>query len=168
MTTQYTEFFLGSNSKVAQLETLEISHPNLSATYRVVRNQRNNLIATLEDGITPATFVYYPVRIIERGQREDLEQGLSITFGDLGQILPVELDNIRAASGFGVKPVVKYRTWRSDYLALPLYGPIVLQVKSITNTSEGSTFEVVAPQLNVSKTGEIYRTDRFPMLRGML
>jgi hypothetical protein len=168
MTTQYSEFFLGSNSKVAELETLEISHPNLSRTYWIVRNKRDGLIANLEDGSTSQAFEYYPLRISQRGARADLDQGFSITVGDLGQTLPDELDAIAAAGGFAIKPLVKYRTYRSDYLTLPLYGPVKVQIKSVGMTSEGSILEAVAPGLNSSKTGELYRIDRFPMLRGLL
>jgi len=168
MTTQYTEFFLGSNSKVAELETLQISHPNLSRTYWIVRNMRGGMTATLEGGVDTATFEYYPLKIAQRGVRADLDQGFSISIGDLGQTLPQELDAIEAANGFAVKPVVKYRTYRSDHLTEPLYGPVRVEIKSVTMGAEGATLEAVAPGLNSSKTGELYRIDRFPMLRGLL
>jgi hypothetical protein len=167
MTTQYSEFFLGSNTKVAQLETLEISHPNLSKVYWIVRNARNGITATLEDD-TEQDFEYYPLRITPTGQRDDLDQGFNIMIGDLGKTLPQEIDLISAANGFSTKPVVKYRTWRSDYLTVPLFGPIILQIRKLTTAREGASFQASAPQLNSSKTGELYTLDRFSMLRGLL
>lgn len=167
MTTQYTEFFLGASSKVAQLETLEISHPNLSKVYYIVRNAKAGLTAQIEDA-SSKTFEYYPVRITPIGQRDDLEQGFTITIGDVGKTLPGELDRIAAATGWATKPVVKYRTWRSDYLSVPLFGPVILEIRKITTAREGASFQAKAPSLNSGKTGEIYSLDRFPMLRGTL
>jgi hypothetical protein len=164
---QYTEFFLGANSKVVQLETLEISHPNLSHTYWIVRNARSGVTAILENGV-PQAFEFYPVKISAMGQRDDLDQGFNITIGDVGEILPQELDSIAAADGFNIKPIVKYRTWRSDYTTRPLFGPLNLEIQRITTSKDGATFQAMAPQLNSSKTGELYKLDRFPMLRGLL
>lgn len=167
MSNQYSEFFLGSNSKVARIETLEIAHPAMSQTYWIVRNIKAGFTANLETTASQ-TFSYYPVRITRRNQSEDLDQGYSITFGDIGKTLSKELDAIQIAGGFDVKPVVKYRAWRSDYLTAPLYGPIIVEIKQVTTGREGCTFEALAPGLNGSKTGELYRLDRFPMLRGVL
>jgi hypothetical protein len=165
---QYTDFFLASDSKVLQYETLEISHPNMSGTYWLVRNARNGLTATLETSVS-ATFQYYPMRLQPIGQRDDLDQGFTIVIGDVGQTLAGELDLIAAsANGFDTKPTVKYRTWRSDYLDAPLFGPVKLEIKKVTMTAEGASFQAQAPQLNSAKTGEMYRLDRFPMLRGLL
>ena len=70
--------------------------------------------------------------------------------------------------GFSEKPRVVYRTYRSDDLTRPLFGPIVLEVDSFAFNREGSTFTAKAPSLNINKTGELYRLERFPMLRGFL
>ena len=163
----YSEFFLSSNSKVAQLELLQLSHPNLTQTYYIVRNSRSGVTVTLETAASQF-FTYYPVRIKSQGQRDDLDQGFSITIGDVGKVLPAELDAIEAATGWATKPTLKYRTYRSDILSKPLFGPVNLEVKKITTDRQGSTFIARAPQLNSSRTGELYRLDRFPMLRGTL
>jgi hypothetical protein len=88
--------------------------------------------------------------------------------GDLGEIVPVEMDNIRAEDTFDELPVVVYRTYRSDDLSTPLYGPIELEVKNFAFDRTGCTFEAKAPSLNVSRTGETYTLPRFPMLRGLM
>lgn len=99
----YSDFFLNSSSSVVQLELLEIAHPNFSKTYRIVRNAINGVTVTLEviPGEDPvvATFDYYPVRITPTGSSNDLDQNLQVIFGDLGQILPTELDLVLAKRG---------------------------------------------------------------------
>lgn len=165
--TTYSEFFLNSKSSVVQLELLEISHPNFTKTYRIVRNAVNGVTVTLED-TSIETFDYYPLRISGTETRENLDFSLKIDLGDLGEVLPPELDSVSSAGGYATKPIVKYRTYRSDDLTAPLFGPLVLEVKSFSFNREGSTFEAKAPSLNVNKTGELYKIDRFPMLRGFL
>lgn len=164
---RYTEFFLNSKSSVVQLELLEISHPNFTKIYRVVRNAVEGVTVTLETGQS-AQFDYYPLKISAIGARDNLDQALTINLGDLGDVLPKELDEVSSASGFGIKPTVVYRTYRSDDLLRPLFGPVLLEVESFAFNREGSTFEAKAPSLNINKTGERYKLDRFPMLRGYL
>ena len=163
----YTEFFLKSKSSVVQLELLEISHPDFTETYRVVRNATDGLTVTLED-LTEQTFDYYPLKVTPAGSREDLDFGIRVDFGDLGEVLPDELDAVSSANGYDVKPTVKYWLYRSDDLVAPMLGPVILEVTAFSFTREGASFEAKAPSLNVGRTGEIYRVDRFPMLRGFL
>ena len=163
----YSEFFLNSKSSVVQLELMEISHPNFTKVYRVVRNAVKGVSVTLETGAVVA-FDYYPMRIENNGSKDDLDQSFTVTLGDLGEVLPKELDSVAAAGGYGVKPVVTYRTYRSDDLTKPLFGPVVLEVESFAFNREGSTFTAKAPSLNINKTGELYKLERFPMLRGFL
>lgn len=163
----YAEFFLNSKSSVVQLETLEISHPDFTKVYRIVRNAVEGVSVFLEDG-NSATFDYYPLQIENAGIRDDLDQAIKINLGDLGDVLPKELDEVSSNNGFGIKPIVIYRTYRSDDLSRPLFGPVTLEVSSFAFNREGSTFEAKAPSLNISKTGETYKLDRFKMLRGFL
>jgi hypothetical protein len=163
----YSEFFLNAGSNVAELELLEISHPNFTKTYYLVRNAVNGVTVTLEDS-TSQEFEYYPLQITPVGSGDDLDQVLRIQLGDLGTLLPQELDAVSAAGGFGTKPTLKYRTYRSDDLSAPLYGPITLEISALTFKKEGAAFEAHAPRLNSTATGELYTTSRFPMLRGFI
>ena len=163
----YSEFFLKSKSNVVELECLQISHPSFSKFYRIVRNATNGVIVTHEDGI-PYQYEYYPLSITKLGSRGDLDQGLRISFGDLGEIIPLEIDSVSSENTFGIKPIVQYRSFRSDNLNSVMFGPLNLEIKSFSFTREGSTFEASAPQLNVNKTGELYKIDRFYPLRGLL
>lgn len=165
--TNYTEFFLKSKSSIVQLETLEISHPDFTKVYRIVRNAVKGVTVTLET-LQSVSFDYYPLQIENAGIRDDLDQAIKINLGDLGDVLPKELDEVSSNNGFGIKPTVVYRTYRSDDLSRPLFGPVTLEVSSFAFNREGSTFEAKAPSLNITKTGELYKLDRFPMLRGFL
>lgn len=163
----YSEFFLGSKSNVVQLECLEISHSAFSKTYYVVRNATAGVTVTHEDS-TVHTYEYYPLAVRGIGDRENLDFGLDITLGDLGELIPMELDRVREADKFSERPIVKYRTYRSDLLSSPLYGPVKLEIQEIPRNREGASFTAKAPSLNISQTGEIYTIDRYPMLRGFL
>lgn len=163
----YSEFFLGSSRSVVQLQLLEISHPSFSQTYRRVRNHRNGVTVTHEDA-SIGIYTYLPMKVEELGARDDLDSGLRVSFGDLGETIPQEIDNVLEDDTITTKPVVKYRTYRSDVLTQPLYGPLVLEITRLSFNREGATFEAKAPRLNSNKTGQLYSLDRFPMLRGFL
>jgi len=133
-------------------------------TFRIVRGtSAGDPIAWGE-----ADFAYYPLRIVGNGTRENLDFGIRIDVGDLGEVLPAELDRIATDLTYGKLPTVRYWTYRSDDLTTPLYGPLVLEVKNINFTRLGATLDAKAPSLNVNRTGERYKTSRFPMLRGFL
>lgn len=163
----YSEFFLNSAGSVIQFETVEITHPSFSKTYSIVRNAINGLSATLED-TTVRQFEYYPLRITPSKSSDDLDQALKIELGDLGQVIPQELDNVNAAGTFLTKPVFKYRTFRSDDLSSPLFGPLVLTINGLAFNKQGVSFNAEAPKVNINSTGEIYTINRFPMLKGFL
>jgi hypothetical protein len=163
----YTEFFLASASSVGELETIELSHPNFSRTYRIVRNYTGGINLTLETAAT-VFFEYYPLRIERAGNTSDLSQQFKVTIGDVGDTLPAELARVRAADAFVIFPTAKYRTYRSDNTTAPLVGPLSLVVLEVAQTAEGSVLTIEAPQANNARTGEVYSMDRFPMLRGLL
>ena|ERR1017187_1484420 len=163
----YNDFFLNSTIDVAELETFEISHPNFTKVYRVVRNCVGGLTAKLETGAT-TTFDYYPVDIVSSSSTNDLDQKMTITMGDLGQVLPIEFDSVATADGFRTKPTVLYRLYRSDDLSGPMLGPFTMEVVTFSFKRQGCTFEAQAPSLNLSQTGESYSIARFPMLAGFV
>lgn len=93
ITDNFAQFFLNSNTNVVQLDLVEIFHPSFSKTYRLVRNSVAGITVTLEDA-SVKTFDYYPLRLVPAGSKTDLDQTLEVTFGDLGQIIPQEIDRI--------------------------------------------------------------------------
>jgi hypothetical protein len=163
----YYSYFLNSSSSVVQLELFEISHPSFSKTYRIVRNAVDGVTVTLEDA-SSHLFEYYPLKVTPATSGDDLEQVLNIDLGDLGQVVPQEIDAVNAAGTLSTKPTLIYRTYRSDDLSAPLEGPHRFQVNNISFKKEGASFEASAPKVNQTSTGEIYTLDRFPMLQGFL
>lgn len=163
----YTEFFLKSRASIVQLDCLEISHPNFTQIYYCVRNATDGITVIHEDDLE-VTYQYVPMRASLSGPREDLDQILNVVLGDLGEIVPREIDAVRQASAMGIKPTVIYRAYASNVLDTVLYGPLVLEIKTFNFSREGATFDAKAPSLNVSKTGEAYGIPRFPMLRGLI
>lgn len=131
----------------------------------------NGFNGTAGGGLAPSTtggadfaYTYCPMKVKPLGAQTDLDQSLEITLGDLGEILPAELDRVAAGNAFNVKPIVIYRTYRSDDLTAPLFGPVNLQVDGITFTHEGAAFNARATLFNITRTGEVYDLQRFPML----
>lgn len=163
----YSEFFLSSPRSVVQLQLLEISHPSFTQTYYLVRNARNGVTVTHEDA-SVHDYTYLPMRITQSDSRDDLDAGINVQFGDLGVILPNELDQVYLDDTYQTPPVVRYRVYRSDDLTQPLYGPLVLQIRSISQDHEGAAFEGKAPRLNLNRTGRLYTVAEFPTVRGFL
>lgn len=167
--TAFQEFFLNRKSDVMRLELLEFSHHNFSKTYRVVRNAMNGVTVHL-----PAPdnrwehFDFAPLRIQRDGFDGSMDSRLSITFGDLGDVIAQELQNIRMADSWRVTPSIRYWVYRSDNLNTAIYGPISYLFTSMPYTKEGFTAIAQAPNINANGTGEIYTLTRFPMLRGFL
>jgi hypothetical protein len=166
MAGSYINFFLNSPAAVRELELLAISHPNFTQIYRVVRNKVGGVDATIDVGVRH--FDYYPLAIQSKGTRADMDYSLQITLGDLGDIIETEMDAVAAADGWMTRPTVRYWTFRSDDLSVPLFGPITLQVVDFPMTREGTSFVAAAPSLNVNRCGELYLPARFSMLSGLL
>ncbi len=164
----YSEYFLNSRSTIVQLDLMEVSHPNFTKSYRIVRNAPKGITVNLSDAEPNISFTYYPVKVESLGARDDLDAAIRVNIGDLGEVVPAEIDAVAEAGGFMTKPTVRYWTFRSDQLAAPIYGPLHLEVPSISFAEEGASFEARAPALNSSKTGERQTLDRFPPQRGFL
>ena len=167
-TDQYIDFFFGAPMSVAEIQTLEISQPSFSQVWRLQSSYRNGFRAKLETG-EQVQFQYVPMRLKPLEERADLDFGLTVTLGDLGEILPDEIARARAAGTLRTTPPkVVYRAYRSDDTERPMFGPVVLEAKQIARGEDGARFDAIAPQVNVSKTGIIYRSDVYPMLLGFL
>jgi hypothetical protein len=162
--TAYSAFFLGSSPTIVQLELMELTHPKFSQTFRLVRNAVNGVTVTHEGGAGPFAYTYLPMRIKPLGSQTDLDQELEITIGDLGDIIPAELDRVATGNAFFIKPSLVYRTYRSDDLTTPLFGPFTFRVDGVTFTKQGAAFKARAAQFNQTRTGDTYRIERFPML----
>lgn len=166
MTSTYREFYLDAPARVREYELIEISHPNFTQTYRIARNKVGGVTAVIDGA--PQFFQYYPLLITSKGTRADLAFALQITLGDLGEIIPNEIDAIAAAGGWLTKPQLRDWVFRSDDLTTPLVGPLVLQISELPMTRSGTAFLASAPSLNTNRTGQLYLPAIFPMLAGFL
>lgn len=169
----YTDFFLNSRADAVPLELLEVTHPAFTQAYRIVRNARDGVTVDLPaNGALPpeadAFFRYYPARVRKPHASNDLDTSMQIDLGDLGEVLPVEVDAVAAAGAFRIKPTVRFWIYRSDDLTQPVFGPINLEAGQLNHSQDGVTFEAKAPSLNSNRTGMLYRLETFPMLRGTL
>lgn len=164
----YTAFFLNRSGEVILFECLEFSHPSFSKTYRIVRNAPDGVTVTHEDSSTHI-YEYAPVNIERANTSDDLDQKITVSFGDLGRTLPPEVDSVLNGPYSTQPPKLKFRAYRSDDLSAPLLTLQVLDVTNMARGADGATvFEAKAPELNTNKTGNIYSLDRFPLLRGVL
>lgn len=164
--TALSDFFFNSRPSVVYLELLEIKHPNFGADYRLVRNAVNGVFVTHEDSLS-WTYDFMPMQIKPLGASTDLDQVIEITLGDVGQVISKEIKNVMTANGMLTKPTAAYRVYRSDDLDAPLFGPVRLRIDGVSLTKEGAKFQAKAASYNIVRTGEIYRTDRFPMLESV-
>ncbi|MVW72128.1 DUF1833 family protein [Bordetella sp. 15P40C-2] len=162
--TDETSFYFDGPASANEIQTLEISHPSFSKVWRVQGKYRSGLWAR-DEANALQWFDYVPLALRPLEDRGNLDFGLTVTFGDLGEILPDEIERARAAGTMHIKPTVIYRAYRSDDLAGPMVGPITLEARKLNRQQDGAQFDATAPELNVSKTGELYTLDRFPGLR---
>lgn len=164
----YVDFFFGASQSSAELQTLEISQPSFSQVWRLQCHYREGFWARLETG-EQVFFQYVPMRLRPLEERANLDFGLTVTLGDLGEILPEEIQRARAAGTLRTNPpTVKYRAYRTDNVEAPMFGPVTLQARQIVRGEEGAKFNATAPEANANKTGILYRSDVYPMLQGFL
>lgn len=161
-------FFLNTTSDIVAVETLEISHPSFSQIYRIVRNVVAGWTAKTEEAGTPTrTFTYYPCEIAYPSSSDDLEFSLKVTFGDLGEIIPFELDRVISDGLITTKPSLKYRVYQSDNTNAPIWFDVnPLEISGMAFNSKGVTFEASPPVTNYTSIGIRYTVDNFPSLGG--
>lgn len=164
---QYSEFFLSAGRAVVGLDLISITHSSFTKDYFLVRNARDGITVTLET-LVEQDFEYLPMKLSNSGSRSDMDFGISVGLGDLGDIMATEIANVLADDTFDERPIFTYRAYRSDDLSAPMFGPIVLTIESLSTTIEGASFEAIAQYANRHTTGEIYDIERFPALRAFL
>ena len=160
-------FFLNSRSEVVELDLIEISHSGFSQTYRLVRNDTEGVTVTLETEVD-ATFAYCPIKLKKPASTTDLDFKIEIEIGDVGEIIAKEVNRLFAMDALQVKPAFIYRSYRSDDLTEPMFGPVELEISKVTLNKTGATFTAEAKTLNLTQTGELYTIQRFPMMRGFV
>lgn len=162
-------FYLDSSPSVYKIEGLEISHSDFSQTYFIQKSVDQTLTLGISTSqYEPEDFIYVPMAIKPLRASSDLESGITVSLGDVGEFIAKEIDNVISGDGFSEKPVVKYRIWTSDDLDEQKLGPEIYEISKINFSREGAEFVATARQLNLNRTGERYTISRFPMLAGFL
>lgn len=164
---QATLFYLSCPRSVYRVECLEIWHPALpSGIYRFTYSDIDGVTVTHEDG-QKHYYQYCPMSVKPLSRRTDLQTGMEVTVGDIGDGIPELLNKIEAAGGMDEPAVCVYRSYRSDKLNTVIDGPLEYGIDQISRDEEASTFEVRGRPMNYSGTGRYYDLDEF-QLRGFI
>lgn len=160
------ELYLINNTDDARLiELIEISHPSLTETFLLTPTPEP-VSLTLENG---STITPRPVNmsVKKSSSRDDLDERFTFTISDIYGQLNDQADLIPLDDQTPV--TLTYRGFISSDTSEPSEGPYILQISSMTQTTDGAvSLEAQSPSLVVNRTGELYTYDRFPMLRGFL
>ncbi len=162
------DYFLQGDPEEVRLQLIEVTHPSWKNDYRYVQNCVDGVTVTHEDG-NQADYTYSPITIKKGKSDDDLDQSITIGVADLGELLPLDIDRLRAdATNANVKPTLNYREYLMSDLSKPIVSVIGLEVSDWQPNKEGSVFVCKAKEMNLTKTGIAYTLDKFPLLRGFL
>ncbi len=177
----YSDYYFNSPPATVELDMLEIQHFRFNPTiFRLTSNgdiqditgtdafgnPLRGCVVTHEGGAGPFEYTYVPMKIDRLGSGTDMDQAIKVTLGDVGEILAQQLKLIDSFNANSVKPIVRYRAYRSDVLTTPLtVTPVILEMKRVSFNKQGAAFEAVSPYLNVGKTGIIYDTIKFKTMK---
>lgn len=160
------QYHLNSSPSVALLQCIEVKHSLWPAPLRYVMNHGDGVTVRHEDGLS-AYYEYMPLDVKRGTTSDNLDQKLSITVGDLGEIVPQLLKRVRVAKTDECPEVV----FRQYFSTNPNSSVETVKELYVTNSSrdmQGSTFDAEAQRLNVVGTGERYTVEMFPSLRGFM
>ncbi len=161
--TDLDKFHLDATPSAAMLELVEISHPIWPKTLRYVTNHADGVTVKHENGMV-YQYEFMPVQINKGATSDDLDQTLSITVGDLGQVVPQLLKIIRDADNFE-RPSVVYRAYSSNNLDSPLQVVKGYEVEDRSTDHQATTFNAATKRANSTGSGLFYTVDEFPSLR---
>lgn len=144
------------------IESVEISHSKWPTVQRFVTNSNLNLALKHEDGQS-YEYVFAPLNISKSAENGNLDQGLNIKIGDVGELIPDLIDLILDDEQIEL-PKVNYRAYFIGQYDSPIVVARELDLESITRDWKGSECEVVAPGLNDNGNGEVYSASTDPSL----
>lgn len=157
---------LDSAPAVVLIQCIEIKHSLWSSPLRYVLNDGDGVTVKHEDGVS-AFYEYMPLDVRFGSSSDNLDQKLTITIADLGDVVPQLLKTVRAAKTQEC-PEVIYRQYMSTNLSAPIDMVSQLYVTKSNRDEQGTTFEAGSPSLNVVGTGEQYTVEMFPSLRSFM
>lgn len=162
---QLREFLASAPQTKYMIEVVSIAHSALTQTYHLWKEPIAGAVVDENDNtlITQST----NINIALAGSADNLDQKFTVSIDttDAENVLRNELDLIPLNTT--EKIILVYRAYLSDDLTEP-QAVQRLQVESITYNRGVASLSAVAPKLNVTRTGELYTFNRFPMLRGFI
>ena len=159
------EYWLRGRHDDVRLECIEIKHPSFSRDYRFVRNHADGVRIKHEDGVY-RDYEPLPMTINAAKSASDLQQSFTIGIGDVGEVMPREIDRLRRGSHQLVKPTLNYRTYLTSDSTTPMNSVRGLEITDNKPQKQGAVFACQARQLNKNSTGIIFTDDLVPTLKG--
>lgn len=159
-------FMMTSPATDVLLETLELSHPSWSKTYRIIRNDCLGASLNTENG--PLFFDYVPFNLRQSGDSGDLNKKISVELSDLGEIIPDEFRRMEDAGTLNTAPkmVVRCFSHRTGEMVL---GPMKLDVRGAVFVAEkGCKLEASAKAAMANSTGTVFDIERVPTIKAFL
>jgi hypothetical protein len=156
-------YFYSNPSDDVLLETIEITHPLLSETIRLVKN-REDLDLTLEDSMTH-TFEGVGFNLTLPPAGDNGLQDLSLAIDNTEHKVT---DFVNTIKGSKIPAQVKYRPFLLSDLTQPQISfPLVLFLRNVTLTAfDGVGRASFADLINKKFPSENYTRARFPSLGG--
>ena len=166
------DLHLDSAPSIAALETIEVSHSLWLTPIRIVTNHADGIDAMLETGEV-VHFEFAPLLINKGKTSDDLDQSLNITLGDLGEVVPPLIKQIRSSDS-DEHPQVIYRQYAYDVATMsfakdkPIDIIKGLFVEQMSRDHQATTFDAKTPDKNTVATGRSYTPDKYPDLKALL
>ncbi|MEG0343404.1 MAG: DUF1833 family protein [Acinetobacter sp.] len=151
-----------SKGPMGLIECVEISHPNWPNVQRFVTNSNLNITVKHEDG-QAHEYLFSPLTISKSAENGNLDSGLSVKIGDVGEVIPDLIDLIIEDEDITL-PKVSYRAYFIGQYDAPIAVSRDLDLESVTRDIKGSEIEAVAPGLNDNGNGEVYSASTDPSL----
>lgn len=165
------DLHLDSSPSIALLETLEIRHSLWPNPIRIVTNHADGVDAMLETGMM-VNFEFAPLLINKGKTSDDLDQNLNITLGDLGEIVPPLIKQIRASES-DEYPEVIYRAYAFDTSSMTFAKDMPIDIikglfiEQMSRDHQATTFDAKTPDKNTVATGRIYTIEEYPDLASL-
>ncbi len=166
------DLHLDSSPSIAMLETLEVTHSLWPTPIRIVTNHADGIDAMLETGEI-VNFEFAPLLINKGKTSDDLDQNYNITLGDLGEIVPPLIKQIRASDS-DEYPQVNYRAYAYDTAARvfakdkPIDITKGLNIEQMSRDHQATTFDAKTSDKNTVSTGRPYSPNYYLDLKALL
>lgn len=157
-------FFASAPQVVHKVDTLEISHSQMSRTYYLWREPYAGEVTT-EDGVRAVECVNFEVK--PAGSQQNLDQVYEVRLdtADIDDVFRNEMDRVPIETTEFVRLV--FREYLSDDLTEPM-SRAVLQAETMSYKTGAAAIRAVTPRLNITRTGELYTVRDIPMLRSFM